>query len=438
MLTSYKKRFIIMTTALVGVILTAFFSLTAVYISMEKYRGLENTMRQVARPFDTQGIDSLVDRRDRFEKGNIDEKTDGSIDSYDYGERGQNELRTSNYRFSIYVFNEQTNTVSTVSESDFTVEEDVSNIIKYVSESKEDFGTLKKQGVIFFKEKNNFEDTSLKIVLTSHSFYVISVFRDVGFMFALFAFLMLFFIFLAWKMSSYAAQPMEKAMEIEKQFVANVSHDLKTPITVILANNSIIKSSPETTVAEQMQWISSTDTAARNMLEMINEMLTFSSLEAEKPNQKLKKINASSVAEKCILQFESIAYDREIYFMADVDSDIFINSTDDYTERIFNSIIENAFKYEPNGGKIEISLKKEKKKGVFCVKNYGSYISKEDLPHIFERFYRADKTRNEKKGHGLGLPIVLQITNIINAKISAESSEEQGTKFTVVFELSEK
>lgn len=428
MLSSYKKRFVIMTMSLVGAILTIVFVVMGIYIGMEKYRLLENTMNQVVRPFDMQKLNDWIgqDNDDRIGQG--DKMFEGG---------NRNDIQTGNYQFAIYMYNVYDKSYSVVSSSDFIKQSELSNIIESVVKSDKSFDMLKNEGVIFLKEKS-IDNSSYRIVLTASSQYFGNFFRDIGFIFTIFVFLILSFLLLSKKLSSVAAKPMENAMELEKQFVTDVSHDLKTPITVILANNSILKSSPDSTISEQMQWINSTETASRNMLEMINEMLTFSSLEAENQNIVFERINASSAAEKCVLQFESVAYDRNIEFNSDIDKDIFIKSTNEFTERIFNSIIENAFKYEPNKGRIFVSMKTEKKKAIFKVRNYNSYISEEDLQHIFEKFYRADKTRNEQKGHGLGLPIVMQITKLIGGKISVSSTKEQGTEFSVVFDIAEK
>ena len=95
------------------------------------------------------------------------------------------------------------------------------------------------------------------------------------------------FFFISVRLSKLAARPLEKAVAMERQFVADISHDLKTPVTVILANSSILRESPDSKVSEQLQWIDSTDTAAKNMMELVSEMLTLSSLES--PGRTVKK-----------------------------------------------------------------------------------------------------------------------------------------------------
>lgn len=426
MIYRYKKRFVIITMSLVGTVLTVVFLALAVFISSNKYRSIENTMSQVAKPWNSFGLEEskrinfAVPTKPDFEIEDSDEQVNSSV----MGE----------YVYATYQYNIYSKEINEIISSDFILKDRLNSVLEKVALQKDNFGIIKDEDIIYFKNEIS-DNNSLNIVITSQTFFRGDIFIVISALVVAYILLMIGFIIISRKLSSLAAKPMEDAMEMEKQFITDVSHDLKTPITVILANNSILKSNLNSTVSEQIQWVDSTDTAARNMLEMINEMLSFSTLEADRQNIELKRIDASSIAEKCVLQFESIAYDRKIEFITNIDDAIFINSTKDFTERIFNSIIENAFKYEVNGGKVTVSFKLEKRKAVFKVQNFGSSISEKDLPHIFEKFYRADKTRNELKGHGLGLPMIMQITKIINAKISAKSSSDKGTTFTVVFEL---
>ena len=243
-------------------------------------------------------------------------------------------------------------------------------------------------------------------------------------------------------LSKLAAKPMERAVEMERQFVQDISHDLKTPVTVVLANNSILRSNKDATVGELGQWIDSTDDAAKNMMDLVNEMLTLSSLEAADAkgrgakNSERIPVALSESAEKCVLQMESVAYDRGVELVSDIGEGVFgLGDTAD-AEKIMSGLIENALKYEPAGGRVEVTLEKSRRKARFSVRNLGSTIAAEDLPHIFERFYRGDKARSEK-GHGLGLPILKRTAELIGADVTVSSSAENGTVFTAVFDAAE-
>ena len=246
----------------------------------------------------------------------------------------------------------------------------------------------------------------------------------------------LFFLISLW-LSGLAAKPMEKAVEMERQFVADISHDLKTPITVVLANNSILRSSPEATVAEEMPWVESTDLAAKNMMTLVNEMLTLSSLESVERTVKKERVDLSSVTEKSVLQMESVAYDRGVTVESEVDPGAVLVADPDHVARIVDGLLENALKYEPDGGSVLLTLKRSRKKATLAVRNKSSFISKEDLPHVFERFYRGDKARADRKGFGLGLPIIRQMVLLSGGDLTVESDRETGTVFTAVFDTAE-
>jgi len=216
--------------------------------------------------------------------------------------------------------------------------------------------------------------------------------------------------------------------------VADISHDLKTPVTVVMANSSILKSNRDSTVEEQLQWVESTEDAARNMMGLVDEMLTLSSLESAGRTVEKEAVSISSAAEKCVLQMESLAFEKGVELVSQIPENVEVLADRDHVQRIVSGLIDNALKYEPSGGRVDVELSEEKKKAVLSVKNRGSYIAREDLPHIFERFYRADKARSDKKGYGLGLPIINKMAELSGAKIFAKSSEEEGTEFTVEFE----
>ena len=99
--------------------------------------------------------------------------------------------------------------------------------------------------------------------------------------------------------------------------------------------------------------------------------------------------------------------------------------------------LSEYLKYEPDGGRVDLTLTTAKKKAILTVRNHGSVIAEEDKAHIFERFYRGDKARSEKGCFGLGLPIIKQETELIGASIEVESDAANGTAFTVYFELSD-
>lgn len=220
---------------------------------------------------------------------------------------------------------------------------------------------------------------------------------------------------------------------MERKFVADISHDLKTPITVIMANNSILKSDRNASISDNMQWIESTDKASEDMMQLIGNMLTLSETDTQPTHIRTVPVSLTSAAERCILQFESVAYEKNVTLEESVEDNLNVCATEEYLKRICSSLIENAFKYEANGGKVIVKAYSRKHKAIFAVQNLNSRIAPEDLPHIFDRFYRGDKARTQSKGHGLGLPIIKQMASLCGADIEAVSNDKDGTVFTVTF-----
>ncbi len=427
MLNNYRRRFVILNMLLVGLVLLGTFIMIGTVERTNSYNELKNTMTLVLKPWNSSK------EKQPPRPNNHGEKND---DTKSPPEKSANEPKVQEKRYkddniTTIMYNSRNDDISVLSET-LSFDGDVSRIVPEIASQKDSFGTLYEYHIIYYSEKTQNE---YKIAVADISYIGYRMVRITVILLFAYILSMALVFFISLKLSKLAAKPMENAIEMERKFVADISHDLKTPITVILANNSIIKSNPNTTVSENQQWLDSTDNAADEMMNLINKMLTLSSLESVEKTVEKQAVSLSSIAEKCILQMESVAYERGITVEDEISENITILSNDEYTKRICNSLIENALKYEPDGGNIKIQVCTSRKKALFSVQNLGSIINEDDLPHIFDRFYRGDKTRNLSKGHGLGLPIVHKMCELINAHIMVKSTKKDGTIFTVEFEI---
>lgn len=241
---------------------------------------------------------------------------------------------------------------------------------------------------------------------------------------------LLLFLYISKRLANIAISPVEKAWDQQKQFLADASHDLKTPLTVILANNNIIASHKEQTVESQIQWIESTSEEAGRMSDLINKMLELAKGEAAKEELTFAETNLSETVENSMLQFEVVAFERKILIESNIQPNIILKTHRASYSKILEILFDNAIKYSNENETVYVSLSQSSKKVSFTINNKGEYIPADDLPHIFERFYRTSKER-EVGGHGLGLSIAKKKCDMIGAKISVESSKENGTTFTV-------
>jgi len=136
------------------------------------------------------------------------------------------------------------------------------------------------------------------------------------------------------------------------------------------------------------------------------------------------------------LLFDSMALERNCQFTCDLESDITVNGNTQQLNKLVSTLVENAFKYVDDCGAIEVSLAKTGKNAVLNVHNSGSPIAAEDLPHIFDRFYRTDKARTSGAGgFGLGLAIARETARSHGGDITCKSASEEGTTFTVTLPL---
>lgn len=170
------------------------------------------------------------------------------------------------------------------------------------------------------------------------------------------------------------------------------------------------------------------------MKNLIDQMLFLAKSDAESSKTELTKVNVSEVIEAASLNFEPIAFEKGIMLDCEIEPDIIMDSNETMLNQLSHILIDNAIKYSVIDGIVKIKLLKQNNKLIFSVNNKGNVISKDEIVHIFDRFYRAEKSRTTK-GYGLGLSIAQNITNSIGGKISVESNEENGTTFCVEWNI---
>lgn len=249
--------------------------------------------------------------------------------------------------------------------------------------------------------------------------------------------LLLAFWAISIRFATMAVAPVEKAWEQQKQFLADASHDLKTPLTVILANNNIMASHRDQTVESQMKWIESTNEEASRMSDLVNKMLELAKSEAAKDEMKFGEVDLSDVVENSILQLEVVAFEKNLTIESGIQPNMIVRTHTATFSKVLEILFDNAIKYSEKNGKISIALYQSGKKIYFTINNHGEYITPDELPHIFERFYRTNKER-KVGGHGLGLSIAKKKCDMLGCKLSVDSNPEDGTTFTITLKARRK
>lgn len=243
--------------------------------------------------------------------------------------------------------------------------------------------------------------------------------------------------------SRWALRPVARAWTQQRRFVADASHDLKTPLTVILANTSIALEHPERSVASQSQWLESTQHEAEAMQSLVGDLLALAKMDEEEAAAQsgaarpaFEEVDLSDVLEGEVLQFESVAFERGVKLESQVEPGIELRGNEQRLRRLAGTLIDNACKYVDDGGAVNVSLSRAGKQAKLEVRNTGAPISPEDLPHVFDRFYRADKARTgDAGGHGLGLAIARAIAEEHGGTLTVSSTQADGTAFTATLPL---
>lgn len=250
------------------------------------------------------------------------------------------------------------------------------------------------------------------------------------------------FFAIALLFSRWALRPVERAWAQQRQFVGDAAHDLKTPLAVILANSSILLEEPSMAEPDREKWLRSTQSEARGMQALVENMLATMGEEdaAGAPDAdeaaRTSAVDFSRVVQHGVLQFESVAFERGLALEGAVEEGISVAMGADDARRLVDVLLDNACKYADAGSVVRVSLeavppdRRNAPAGVrLAVANAGETIAPEDLPRLFDRFYRADAARTSQAGHGLGLSIAKALVEAAGGTISAQSEGGETTFF---------
>ncbi|MGN0155418.1 MAG: sensor histidine kinase, partial [Lachnospiraceae bacterium] len=225
------------------------------------------------------------------------------------------------------------------------------------------------------------------------------------------------FAFLSYILSGLMVRPVEETFEKQKQFISDASHELKTPIAVILSNSELL----EDQIGENKQ-ISYIKKECDQMHHLVTSLLTLTRLE-QTPYKEVEK-NTFSISDALleeILPFESIAFEKGIAMDYDITPDISFYGVKEQIQQVITILIDNALNHTNEHGNISISMSKTTHHIVITVSNTGDEIPEAERDKLFERFYRVDKARTRSAGHfGLGLSIAKTIVTNHKGKIHVE------------------
>lgn len=226
----------------------------------------------------------------------------------------------------------------------------------------------------------------------------------------------------------------KKTEQIRKDFVANVTHELKTPLTSISGFVETLQDGAAEDPEVRTKFLDIIAIEAARLKRLIEDILIISDIENKREVNTDSDINVRESIEEIIASMEPIAEAKKVKIVAQYAYEIYIGGNHDRFKQLMVNLIENAVKYSYDGGTVSITAERKDGKVMISVKDEGIGISEENLSRIFERFYRVDKSRSQKVGGtGLGLAIVKHIAALFEAEIKVESQTGKGSKFTVIF-----
>lgn len=226
-------------------------------------------------------------------------------------------------------------------------------------------------------------------------------------------------------LSHWIIKPVEETFDKQKQFIADASHELKTPIAVIMASADALEKNKK-----EEKWLKNIQSESERMNKLVTSLLDLS--KAENAYTFKEEIDLSKIVEKSVLTLESLMFEKNINLKYKIDENIKIYSNSEEMKQLISILLDNAIKHSNEDGKIIVNLSENKNIIELEVKNKGKSIKEGEEEKIFERFYRSDESRNrDENRYGLGLAIAKSIVLKNNGNITAHS-ENGYTTFKVI------
>ena len=255
---------------------------------------------------------------------------------------------------------------------------------------------------------------------------------------AMYILCMLAITILAYLFSAKTTQPLKDAFDMQKDLIANASHELKTPLAIISANLAVMNSEKDSSVRDNEKWMESISGQVDRMNELVKGMLELSKL--EQTTIKTDLVDFSAIVESACLEIEAVAFEKGATLVTDIQAGATILAEKASVERLVYILLDNALKYSGDKGKVGCRLSVIGKKLHLEVMNTGSAISEEEAKHVFDKFYRSDGARQnpDNKSFGLGLAIAKATVTAHGGTISCHGVENKGTVFEVFLPLAKK
>ena len=320
------------------------------------------------------------------------------------------------------LFDKTGNVVKTFTESIYSITEEVA--IEYAQKIMRDGGDC--GWISNYRYKTFSTDSGVGVVFVDGSMsrsVLMQSTMTAGIVLLGCAALVLILIFL---LSKKAVKPIAESYEKQKQFITDANHELKTPLTLILANLDIAE-----TELGQNEWLDDIRSEGERMTELVNQLVALSRIDEDGHTMNMTRISFGELVADTVAEFEPLAKERGKAILASVDKDITYFGDETLLKRIVGILMDNSIKYCDNGGEIFVKLHGGRKI-VLTVENTYAAVGELELNRLFDRFYRADKARKFTGGYGVGLSIAKAIAEKHKGDITAYKKDSAQIGFKVV------
>ncbi|MBR6967647.1 MAG: HAMP domain-containing histidine kinase [Ruminococcus sp.] len=306
---------------------------------------------------------------------------------------------------------------------DLTDKEMLEKLVDAVNDRKKETGILQEYGLRYLKKDMGriksivFADISSEKAMIKGLITNMVVIGLIGYA---------VFFLISLLLAKWVTKPVEKTWNEQKQFIADASHELKTPLTVIMTNAEMM-SDKSYSESDRDGFTKNILSTSKRMRGLVESLLELARLDNNRAQIKLAEVDLSKLTNDSILPFEPLFYENDMELSADIDRDIKVSGDRDKLRQVVNILLDNALKYSDPADKVTVKLKRHSSECILSVSGLGTPLTKEDCENIFKRFYRVDQARNDGQSYGLGLSIADSIIKEHNGKIWAESENGYNT-----------
>ena len=352
-------------------------------------------------------------------------------ESYTHQLRQAVQTGTADVRLPCFVAEVLPSGTVRISGSNYYDLEDGDTLTQLVAEAlsaRADSGVLSKQHMRYYRQQGLL---SVRIAFMDSTFEQATLRALVRICLLIGGGALLVLLGLSWLLSGFVTRPVARTWQNQQQFLSDASHELKTPLTVILSSTELAagEQDPEKT----RQYVEGIRAESLRMKALVEDMLTLARTESG-AKQTMTAVDLSDTVLESALAFEPVAFESGRTLTYDIQPELAVRGSAAQLRRLADILLDNAVKYAAAGTTVGLLLRREGRSALLQVENRGETIPAEKLPHLFDRFYRADESRTGGEGFGLGLAIAQSIVQTHGGSIGCTSAEGV-TRFTVTLPL---